>query len=389
MALLAKRGYSALRLTDHISTARLRMLAALAATPVLLAAATTDAGAASGHNFAQTNLVSDQSGVAATTDPNLVNPWGLVASATSPWWVADNGTGLSTLYNGTGGIVPLVVSVPAPATPPAGLIPGASGIVFNGGANFVVSNGTTSGPAAFIFSTEDGTISGWSPAVDRTHAIRTVDNFGGGKGAVYKGLALAANSAGQQQLFATNFRSGRVDVFDTSFKPVENRFAFFDPFIPDGFAPFGIDLIQNKLFVSYAKQNATKDADVAGNGNGFIDVFNTDGRLLQKFASRGALNSPWGMVVAPAGFGAFGGDLLVGNFGNGHVHAFKMDDDFFNGGHFAGTLDNAQGKTLAIDGLWSLQFGNGAGAGPATTLFFTAGPNAQTHGLLGTLLPSS
>jgi uncharacterized protein (TIGR03118 family) len=261
--------------------------------------------------------------------------------------------------------------------------------VFNGGTNFTVSNGTASGVAAFIFDTEDGTISGWSPGVDRTHAIKVVDNFNGGKGAVYKGLALATNSQGQQQLFATNFRSGRIDVFDSTFKQVqEPRSAFFDPFLPRGFAPFNIALIQNNLFVTYAKQNATKDADVAGPGNGFVDVFNTDGRFLRRFASRGLLDSPWGLTVAPAGFGGLGGDLLVGNFGNGRIHAFKMGSGD-GAGRFDGTLDNAQGRPLVIDGLWALEFGNGGTAGPTSTLFFTAGPNGETHGLFGSLLPSS
>jgi uncharacterized protein (TIGR03118 family) len=380
-----------MRLAEHVSMRRLRALAALVAMPVVLLAATTDAGAASGTNFAQANLIADQAGVAKTTDPHLVNAWGLVAGPTSPWWVSDNGTGLSTLYSGAGAIVPLVVGIPAPAGAPANLVPGPSGIVFNGGTNFAVSNGTASGPAAFIFDTEDGTISGWNPGVDRTHAIKVVDNFGGGKGAVYKGLALASNSKGQQELFATNFRAARIDVFDSSFRPVRlGEDAFEDPFIPDGFAPFGISLINGNLFVTYAKQNATRDADVPGRGNGFIDVFNTDGRMLRRFASRGVLDSPWGLTVAPSTFGAFGGDLLVGNFGNGRAHAFELnakgEDDM---GHFAGTLHNAQGKPLVIDGLWALQFGNGAAAGPTTTLFFTAGPNAQAHGLFGTLTPSS
>jgi uncharacterized protein (TIGR03118 family) len=364
---------------------------ALAAGPLLLlVAGPVSASAAAADGFVQTNLVSDQPGVAATTDPNLVNAWGLVASATSPWWVSDNGTGLSTLYSGAGAIVPLVVGIPAPAAAPAGLVPGPSGIVFNGGANFVVGNGTASGPAVFIFSTEDGTISGWSPGVDRTHAIRVVDNFGGGSGAVYKGLALGTAN-GSQFLFATNFRSGRIDVFDTSFKSVDlGRRAFRDEFIPDDFAPFGIQNIGGNLFVTYAKQNATKDADVAGRGNGFVDEFDTSGRLLRRVAIRGALDSPWGLAVAPAGFGKFGGDLLVGNFGNGRIHAFNLgpagEDDL---ARFAGTFENAQGRALVIDGLWALQFGNGAAAGPASTLFFTAGPAAQTHGLLGDLVPQS
>jgi uncharacterized protein (TIGR03118 family) len=378
-----------MRFTQHALARRVRALTAIAAMPVLLAAGATSADAAAASHFVVTKLVSDQPGVAPTTDPNLVNPWGLVASTAGPWWTSDNGTGLSTLYSGAGAIVPLVVAVPPPAAPPAGLVPGASGIVFNGGANFVVSNGTTSGPAAFIFSTEDGTISGWSPAVDRTHAIRTVDNFGGGSGAVYKGLALASNSQSRQELFATNFRSGRIDVFDTGFKPVTlARSAFVDPFLPDDFAPFGIASVQGNLFVTYAKQNATKDADVAGRGNGFVDVFNTDGRFLRRFASRGALNSPWGLAVAPAGFGSVGGDLLVGNFGNGRIHAFKLEAERGQA-DFAGTLSDATSHAIAIDGLWALQFGNGGTAGPTSTLFFTAGPNNQTHGLLGSIVPGA
>jgi uncharacterized protein (TIGR03118 family) len=378
-----------MRLAKHALTPGLRAGAAIAAMLLLLAAGAGSAGAASATGFVQTNLVADRAGVAKTTDPNLVNPWGLAASAASPWWTSDNGTGLSTLYSGAGTIVPLVVAVPPPAAAPATLVPGPSGIVFNGGTGFVVSNGTTSGPAAFIFSTEDGTISGWSPAVDRTHAIRTVDNFGGGQGAVYKGLALASNSAGRQELFATNFRSGGVDVFDTNFKPVQlGSRAFRDEDIPDGFAPFGISLLQGNLFVTYAKQNATKDADVAGPGNGFIDVFNTDGRLLRRVASRGTLNSPWGLAIAPASFGSLAGDLLVGNFGNGRIHAFKLgaDDD---PAQFAGTMRDASGRAIVIDGLWALVFGNGGAAGPTTTLFFTAGPAQQTHGLLGSLTPAA
>jgi uncharacterized protein (TIGR03118 family) len=363
----------------------------LAGPLLLLTAGTGSASAATADGFVQTNLVSDQPGVAATTDPNLVNAWGLVASATSPWWVSDNGTGLSTLYSGAGAVVPLVVGVPAPAGAAAGFVPGPSGIVFNGTAtDFTVSNGTTSGPAIFIFSTEDGTISGWSPGVDRTHAIRVVDNFGGGRGAVYKGLALGT-IAGKQFLFATNFRSGNVDVFDTAFAPVDlGRRAFQDEFIPDDFAPFGIANIGGDLFVTFARQNATKDADVAGRGNGFVDEFTTGGELVRRIAIRGVLDSPWGLTVAPAGFGRFGGDLLVGNFGNGRIHAFDLgpagEDEL---AHFAGTFENAQGRALTIDGLWSVEFGNGAGAGPKGTLFFTAGPAGQTHGLLGTLVPQT
>jgi len=225
--------------------------------------------------------------------------------------------------------------------------------------------------------------------VDRTHAVLTVDNSFGGRGAVYKGLALATNSQSRPELFATNFRTGRIDVFDTGFKQVRlPRPAFLDPFIPRGFAPFGISTIQGNLFVTYARQNATRDADVPGPGNGFVDVFNADGRLLRRLASRGALNSPWGVALAPPSFGSAAGDILVGNFGNGRIHAFRMrgDDD---AGRFAGTLSDTNGRAIVIDGLWALEFGNDGAAGPSTTLFFTAGPGGEAHGLFGSLVPAA
>jgi uncharacterized protein (TIGR03118 family) len=376
-----------MRFAQHVFARRLRAAAVIVTMPALLMAGSTGASAAAAGGFVPTNLVSDQPGVAPVTDPNLVNPWGLVPSTTGPWWISDNGTGLSTLYTGAGAIAPLVVAVPAPAAAPAGTVSTPTGIVFNGSTDFVVSNGTTSGAAPFIFSSEDGTISGWSPTVDRAHAVLTVDNSAAG--AVYKGLALATNSQSRQELFATNIRTGRIDVFDTGFKPVSlPRFAFFDPFLPRGFAPFGIANIQGKLFVTYVKQNAAKDGDVPGIGNGFVDVFSADGRLLHRVASRGALDSPWGIALAPASFGSAAGDLLVGNFGNGRIHAFKMDSDG-DASRFAGTLSDPSGHAIVIDGLWALQFGNDGGAGPSTTLFFTAGPGGETHGLFGSIVPAA
>src|SRR5881409_576091 len=253
--------------------------------------------------YEQHNLVSDGAVSADLVDPALVNAWGLVASATSPWWVADNGTGLSTLYNGnTGAKVALTVSVPGAPT----------GIVFNSGPSFVVASGTKSGPARFIFASEDGTISGWNPAVAATQAVVGVDNSAGG--AVYKGLAIASTAAGDR-LYATNFHAGTVDVFDAGFHPVLGGFT--DGDLPSGYAPFGIRLLGGTIYVTYALQDADQHDDVAGEGHGFVNAFDTDGHLLRRVASRGRLNSPWGLAVAPSDFGEFSGNLLVGNFDDG------------------------------------------------------------------------
>jgi uncharacterized protein (TIGR03118 family) len=345
--------------------------------------------------FTQTNLVSDGAVPSATTDPNLVNPWGLVASSTSPWWVNDNGTGLSTLYNGTGAIQKLVVTVPPPAGSPAGTTAAPTGIVFNGNTSEFLVNGPNTS-AHFIFATEDGTISAWNSG---TSAVLKVDNStqanaNGSTGALYKGLALA-NNGGSDFLFATNFRAGKIDVFDSTFHQVTLASgAFTDRKIPKGFAPFGIQSVtvpgtsQSVLFVTYAKQDSEKHDDVAGKGNGFVDVFDTSGNLLQRVASRGALNSPWGVAVAPSNFGKFSGDLLVGDFGDGRINAFKLPQGRSHKFTSAGQLMNVRGKPVTISGLWGLAFGNGAGAGPTNTLFFTAGHNHEADGLFGTLTTS-
>ena len=326
--------------------------------------------------YGQQNLVSDGAVPAGVVDAALVNAWGLVASATSPWWVADNGTGLSTLYNGnTGGKVSLTVTVPGAPT----------GIVFNGSPGFVVTNGTKSGPARFIFASEDGTISGWNPAVAATQAVVRVDNSAGG--AVYKGLAIASTAAGDR-LYATNFRAGTVDVFDAGFHPVSG--AFTDADLPPGYAPFGIRLLGSTIYVTYALQNADKHDDVAGEGHGFVNAFDTGGHLLRRVASRERLNSPWGLALAPADFGAFSGDLLVGNFGDGHINAFDPQRVHGNGElQQQGQLHAADGRPIAIDGLWAIAFGNGAAAGPTNALFFTAGPFGEQHGLFGKLVATS
>jgi uncharacterized protein (TIGR03118 family) len=308
-------------------------------------------------------LVSDQPGVAAHTDPNLVNAWGLTSSATSPWWVSDNGTDLSTLYRGDGSPQSLVVGVASAPT----------GAVFNSTAGFGLPTG---GKALFIFSTEAGGILGWNGAQGTT-AFLAKDRSD--VGAIYKGIAIADTSAGPR-LYATDFHNGRVDVFDSSFTLVPNS-GFVDPGIPSGYAPFGIQTIGDRIFVTYAKQDADAEDDAAGQGHGFVDAYDTSGNLLGRVAQHGQLNSPWGLAVAPATFGTYAGDLLVGNFGDGNINAFEE----LPNGQFVhrGELRDESGKSLKIDGLWALQFAQGGNNGTPGQLYFTAGPDGENHGLFG------
>ena len=329
--------------------------------------------------YTQHNLVSDGAVPADLVDTDVVNAWGLVSGPTTPWWIADNGTGRTTLYNVGTGAIQATFTVPG-----AGGQQGTpTGVVFNGGAGFVVSNGGTGSPSAarFIFAAEDGTISGFRGAP----IVITVDNSA--SGAVYKGLALARTTTGDF-LYATNFHAGTVDVFNSTFHPVTMPDAFTDPDLPAGYAPFGIRNIDGTIYVTYALQDAAKHDDVAGEGHGFVDAFDTAGHLIRRVASRGQLNSPWGLALAPGDFGFFSGDLLVGNFGNGRIHAF--DPASLNGqGEFQhrGPLHSADGSPIAIDGLWAIAFGSGApNNGPTNTLFFTAGPGGEQHGLFGTLV---
>jgi uncharacterized protein (TIGR03118 family) len=327
-------------------------------------------------DFIQSNLVSDIPGEAATTDPSLVNPWGISFSPTSPFWISDNGTGVSTLYNGAGTKIPLTVAVPPPA---GGMAPSApTGTVFNGTSDFNVAANT---PAAFIFDTEDGTISGWNTG---TSAVLKVDNSAAG--AVYKGLAIANNGSGNF-LFASNFNSGKVDVFNGSYAPTTLSGSFTDTSLPSGFAPFNIQDLDGDLFVTYAKQDAAKHDDVAGPGNGYVDEYDLNGDLLGRLVSNGPLDSPWGLAIAPSGFGNFGGDLLVGNFGDGTINAFNPTN-----GDFVGTLDGPSGNPIVIQGLWGLSFGNGGSGGATNTLYFTAGIPGdgmiEDHGLFGSLSAS-
>jgi uncharacterized protein (TIGR03118 family) len=350
----------------------LRSLAVVAALGVVAAVA---GGAIAGDRahrnvYRQVNLISDLNGVARISDPHLVNPWGMAAGDNTPLWIADNGADVSTLYSGAvrgsiPQIVPLVVSVPSGAP---------TGIVFNSSSGFPVTVNNTSGPATFIFDSEAGVISAWRKTTPlQTQAQTEVTT----PDAVYKGLAIAQSSHGTL-IYASNFHAGTIDVFDQNFKPASlSHGAFTDPDLPAGFAPFDIQELAGKLYVTYAKQDAAKHDDVSGPGNGFVDVYNNDGHLIHRLISNGALNSPWGLVLAPRHFGPFGGDLLVGNFGDGAINAYDP-----RSGAFEGRLMNRDGNPILIDSLWALRFGNGV-TGTPDTLMFTAGIGGESHGLFG------
>jgi len=343
-----------------------------------------DNGEGGGLNvYAVHDLVSDGAVGADHSDPNLVNPWGIAFNPFGPVWISDNGTGLSTLYDGAGNIVPLVVTIPLPSgSQDATAAP--TGIVYNGSSlirptDFVVTNAGASGNALFMFSTEQGTIAGWAPTVDFTHAFTVVDSSQ--SGAIYKGLALGAGGNGSL-LYATDFHNRKVDVFDASFQPVAVSGGFNDPIIPANFAPFGIQAIGGDIFVTFAQQDADKHDDVHGRGLGYVDAFDANGNLLQRVAIRGFLNAPWGVALAPIGFGQFGGRLLVGNFGDGRVNAFDLAT-----GRWVGMLTGTDRRPLAIDGLWGLAFGNGFLGQQVDSLYFTAGPGDEAHGLYGVISP--
>jgi uncharacterized protein (TIGR03118 family) len=320
--------------------------------------------------FTQVNLVSDVPGAARLTDPNLVNGWGLSQGPTTPVWVSDNGTDVSTLYTGggqgqTASIVPLVVKIPGGAP---------TGQAFNPTMSFVLSDGM---PAAFVFAGEHGDLSAWNGQLTpRTSAV----HVGSVPGGVLKGLALVQPRSGGPEILVTDFRHGRVVAFDSAFQPMKlRRGAFTDRRIPYGYNPFGIAVFGDRVVVTYALRDPKTNDDVKGRGHGFVDVYSTSGRLLQRLVRRGALNSPWGLAIAPAHFGAFSGDLLVGNFGNGRIHAFSPRT-----GHLRGVLRNESGRPIVIDGLWGLLPGNGTSAG-TDDVWFAAGPQDESHGLVGVL----
>jgi uncharacterized protein (TIGR03118 family) len=342
-------------------------------------------------------------------DPNLVNPWGVGESSTSPFWISDNGMGLSTLYLTDGTKLGLKVSIPAPGADPFGSDGAPTGVVFNtasASGAFMVFGCSAGGspahaPATFLFATEDGTIVGWNGAVGpkatdgscpgfvgtNTHAIIAFTQAD----AVYKGLAIGTAMVGPGSspttvpvLYATNFHNGTVDVFDGSFGTPSNlpAGAFADPGLPKGYAPFNIVPVGGRLFVTYAVQDADAHDDVAGQGHGIVDTFTPEGKMLARFAQHGQLDSPWGVAPAPASFGEAAGKLLIGNFGNGHINIFDPTT-----GEFLDKLRNTHGQALVIDGLWTIMFGNGVNGGKSTLLYFTAGPNDESDGLFGSIAP--
>ncbi len=346
-----------------------------------LAAALLAACAGQAHaQYVRTNLVSDQQGVAAHTDANLVNAWGVAFNPNGFVWVANNGTGLSTLYDGSGAPNSLIVNVPSTAAATGG---NPTGMVFNGSTDFSVTSNNHSGAAAFLWATESGTIAGWNPNVPNTAPPASTQAFTAvtsTAGAVYKGLAISTGTAAGSPLYATDFHNNRVDMFNSTFAPITTPGAFTDPNLPAGYAPFNARNLNNQIYVTYALQDAAAHDDDPGAGHGFVDVYDTSGTLLRRLVSQGALNSPWGLAIAPSNFGPLSGDLLVGNFGDGHINAYNPTT-----GAFQGALSDAGGNPITIDGLWGFDFGNGLLNQPTNTLFFAAGPDGEAHGLYGRL----
>jgi uncharacterized protein (TIGR03118 family) len=318
----------------------------------------------------------------AAANPQLVNGWGLDATPTSFWWVADNGSGSASLLDATG--------TPNPALPfvtvtGAGGAPGTpTGVVAYTGTAFQVTGPTGPVPARFLFAAEDGTISGWAPGSEATTVV--VDHSV--QGEVFKGLAHAATASGDR-LYATDFHDGRVEVFDGSFAPVATEGSFTDPDLPAGFAPFGIRVVEGAVLVTFAKQDAAAHDDGKGRGLGVVSAFDTDGRFLRRIAGGGKLDAPWGLALAPADFGAHSGKLLVGNFGDGHVVAYRVAFPIVADEGSRGPVEEGQylvadrGGRVTIDGLWGIAFGNGGRAGPTNALFFAAGPVDESHGAFG------
>jgi uncharacterized protein (TIGR03118 family) len=330
------------------------------------------------NQYQQTNLVANLPGKAAVTDPNLVNPWGLSRSSGSPWWVSDNGMGVATLYGAAGNIVPLVVTIP-PSDPNVSSTGTPTGTVFNGSTEFEIVKGK---PAVFLFVSEDGVISGWNPTVQPTKAVMLVNQK---TKSVFKGATIATLNGAQRgthnYLYVADFRQGRIEIFDTNFQrtmALENNFA--NQSIPTGYAPFNVQNIGGNIYVAYAKQDSQKHDEVDGPGLGFVNVYSTTGELLRRFERGSWFNGPWGLTQAPSDFGPYSHYILVGNFGSGQIAAFDPVT-----GKFQDFLRDAKSMPVWIDGLWGLSFGNDAVAGPATTLFFSAGSNHEQGGLFGSL----
>jgi uncharacterized protein (TIGR03118 family) len=353
-------------------TRRVAIVAALLLCGVALASTVTR-GSAKPNAYAIERLVSDKSARARTVDRRLVNAWGVASSPTGPWWTANEASASSTLYDGAGRKVSLSVSV-------AG---GPTGVVYHGGDGFLVSAGGASDPARFVYACEDGMLRAWTPTVPTswsTQAVVVVDEAA--EAAVFRGIAIAG-----EHIYATDFHNARVDVYDSRWHRVVRRGSFIDRSIPDWYAPFGIRAIDNRIFVTYVWR-----APVNGNDaptGGYVDEFDLAGNLVAQVAHKGALNAPWGLTWAPQSFGRFGGDLLVGNFGDGRINAYRRSGA---GWQHDGTLNDVHGRPLVVNGLWGLAFGNDGSAGSTDTLFFTSGPHdwrgateLDVHGLLGAI----
>jgi len=313
--------------------------------------------------YEQFNLVSDIPGMAAVTDPNLKNPWGVSFTATSPFWVSDAGANVATLYTGAGVPNALVVSIPAQEP---------TGQVANPTTGFTLTPGN---PARFIFAATDGSISGWNPSVNGTAAIVKVL---ASPNNAYTGLALASNGA-ETFLYAANFKSGHIDVYNSNFAPTTLGGSFTDPTLPSGYAPFNVELVAGNLYVEYAKVAPSGD-EAPGPGFGFVSVFDTNGNFVRRLISAGPLNAPWGITIAPTAFGDFSNELLVGNFGDGRINAFNPIT-----GAFLGSLSNSSGDPIEIDGLWALKVRSGGPSVDPNWVYFTAGINDEANGLFGAL----
>jgi len=346
--------------------------------------------------FADTALVVDKQEVVASSkvvDANLQNPWGIAVGPGLPFWIADNNSNLATLYSGAGdietqevtGSASTGVTIPASA---AGVQANPTGQVYNGSGSFLITTSKGQETALFLFAGEGGTIAGWAMDSGSTAVTAYDDGVKNGTShAVYKGLALGTVN-GATFLYATDLHNNKVDVFDTNFNlPADMQGKFVDPNIPAGFVPFGIVAISGQLYVTYAMQDAAKHDETTGAGLGYVDVFDFSGNFVSRFASGGALNAPWGIAVAPAGFGSIAGDVLIGNFGDGKINIFTPNGT--QPATSAGSLTGSDGQALSFPGLWSLVFGNGDSDKPSTTLFYTAGFADQTDGVFGSIAAST
>ena len=346
--------------------------------------------------FTDTALVASNAAAVKTTtiiDANLSNPWGLAVAPGLPFWIADNNSNVATLYSGKGAIQTIdvtgsnAVGIAIPASA-AGVQANPTGQVYNGNGGFLISTSNGQETALFIFDGEGGTIAAW--AMDSGAAAVTAYDDGvvnGASHAVYKGLALGTVN-GASFLYATDLHNNKIDVFDTNFaKPADMQGKFIDPNMPTGFVPFGILALNNQLYVTYAMRDGAMHDEITGAGLGYVDVFDFSGSFISRFASAGVLNAPWGIALAPAGFGSLAGDVLIGNFGDGTINIFTP-----NGSSLATSvspLTVTNGGTATIPGLWSLVFGNGDSDKPLTTLFYTAGFADQTDGVFGSIAPTS